>query len=176
MHILHSLINELKEEFTWSRKGKERSSWFVYTLLAIIIPFTSSRTSNLFRALEILFGFVGIKKKRYYTFMASSKIPWKGLWARIWHMIPDPETNGRLLIALDDFINPKTEKNIFACARVFDHAAKLNQSKYPWAQNVVSIGLLKMIKGRWACMPLSHRFYHLKKEIEKNDPAYNGKP
>ena len=80
-------------------------------------------------------------------------------------MIPDPETNGRLLIALDDFINPKTGKKIFACTRVFDHAAKLNQSKYPWAQNIVSIGLLKMIKGRWACMPLSHRFYHLKKEI-----------
>jgi hypothetical protein len=54
-------------------------------------------------------------------------------------MIPDPETNGRLLIALDDFINPKTGKKIFGCARVFDHAAKVNQSKYPWAQNVVSI-------------------------------------
>lgn len=176
MHILHSLLNELKKEFTWSRKGKERGSWFIYTLLAIIIPFTSSRTSNLFRALEILFGFVGIKKKRYYTFMASPKIPWKGLWGRIWHMIPYPETNGRLLIALDDFINPKTGKKVFACTRVFDHAAKLNQSKYPWAQNVVSIGLLKMIKGRWACIPLSHRFYHLKKEIEENNPAYNGKP
>lgn len=176
MHILHSLLNELKKEFTWSRKGKERSSWFVYTLLAIIIPFTSSRTSNLFRALEILFGFADIKKRRYYTFMASSKIPWKNLWSRIWNMIPDPETNGKLLIALDDFINPKTGKKVFACARVFDHAAKLNQSKYPWAQNVVSIGLLKIIKGRWACMPLSHRFYHLKKEIERNNLAYNGKP
>jgi len=176
MHILHSLFNELKKEFVWSRKGKERSSLFIYTLLAIIIPFTSSKTSNLFRILETLFGFIGIKKKRYYTFMASPKIPWKGLWSRIWHMIPNPKTDGRLLIALDDFINPKTGKKIFACSRVFDHAAKLNQSKYPWAQNIVSIGLLKMIKGRWACMPLSHRFYHLKKEIEKNTPVYNGTP
>jgi len=73
-------------------------------------------------------------------------------------MIPDPETNGRLLIALDDFINPETGKKIFGCARVFDHAAKLNQSKYPWAQNVVSIGLLKMIKGRWAC-PMAENEY-----------------
>jgi len=176
MHILHSLFNELKKEFVWSRKGKERSSLFIYTLLAIIIPFTSSKTSNLFRILETLFGFIGIKKKRYYTFMASPKIPWKGLWSRIWHMIPNPKTDGRLLIALDDFINPKTGKKIFACSRVFDHAAKLNQSKYPWAQNIVSIGLLKMIKGRWACIPLSHRFYHLKKEIEKNTPVYNGTP
>jgi len=176
MYILQSLLNELKKEFIWSRKGKERGSWFVYTLLAIIVPFTSSRTSNLLRVLEILFGFFGIKKKRYYTFMASSKIPWKGLWSKIWHMIPDPQTNGRLLIALDDFINPKTGKKIFGCSRVFDHAAKVNQSKYPWAQNVVSIGLLKMIKGRWACMPLNHRFYHLKKEIQKGIPVYNGKP
>ena len=90
-------------------------------------------------------------------------------------MIPEPETNQRLLVALDDFINPKTGKNIFGCASVFDHAAKQNQSKYPWAQNIVSIGLLKMIKGRWACLPLSHRYYHLKKDIEENRPTYNSK-
>lgn len=47
------------------------------------------------------------------------------------------------------------------------HAAKQNLSKYPWAQNIVAVGLLKMIKGRWACLPLHHRFYHLKKYIEK---------
>lgn len=108
--------------------------------------------------------------------MASTKIPWKALWAKVWHMIPEPETKGRLLIALDDFINPKTGKKIFACARVFDHAAKENQSKYPWAQNVVSIGLLKEIKGRWACLPLSYRFYHQRKEIEQKQMVYRGKP
>ncbi len=115
MHILQSLLNELKKEFTWSRIGNERGSWFICTLLAIIVPFTPSRTSNLLRCLEIFFGFVGIKKKQYYTFMASPKIPWKGLWSRVWHMIPDPETNGRLLIALDDFINPNRKKNLWLC-------------------------------------------------------------
>ena len=68
MHILHSLLSELKEEFVHSRKGEERGAWFIYTLLAIILPFTSSRTSNLLRALKTLFGFVDIRKKRYYTF------------------------------------------------------------------------------------------------------------
>ena len=80
--------------------------------------------------------------------MASLKIPWNRLWIRLWKLIPEPATNGRLLVALDDFINPKTGRKIFGCANVFDHAAKHNQSKYPWAQNVVSVGLLKVIKGR----------------------------
>ena len=174
MLILHSLLSELKEEFAQSRKGEERGPWFIYTLLAIILPFTSSKTSNILRALETLFGFT-IQKKKYYRFMASPKIPWNKLWIRLWKLIPDPETNERLLVALDDFINPKTGKNIFGCGNVFDHAAKQNQSKYPWAQNVVTIGLLKIIKGRWACLPLSHRYYHLKKDIKENCPKYNGK-
>jgi len=80
-------------------------------------------------------------------------------------MIPRPVTDGRLLVALDDFINPKTGRKIFGCAHIFDHAAKANQSKYPWAQNVVLVGLLKRIKGRWACLPLAHRFYLPKKAI-----------
>ncbi len=176
MHILHLLLAELKAEFAWSKKGEERGLWFIYTLLAIILPFTSSKTSNLLRALRTLFGFVDITRKRYYTFMASTRIPWKSLWAKVWQMIPEPETNGRLLVALDDFINPKIGKKIFACARYFDHAAKENQSKYPWAQNIVSIGLLKVIKGRWACLPLSFRFYHQQKEIRSKRVKYRGKP
>jgi hypothetical protein len=70
MLILHSLLTELKQEFAQSKKGEERGPWFIYTLLAIILPFTSSRTSNLLRALETLFGFT-VKKKKYYRFMAS---------------------------------------------------------------------------------------------------------
>jgi hypothetical protein len=62
-------------------------------------------------------------------------------------MIPDPLTGDRLLLALDDCINPKTGKKIYGCDKVFDHAAKQNQSKYPWAQNIVVIGLLKIVKG-----------------------------
>jgi hypothetical protein len=168
MLILHDILGKLKNEFSHSRKADERGIWFIYTLVAIIIPFTSSKTSNLLRCLKSLFGFEGIRKKRYYTFMASPKIPWQQLWQRIWKMIPEPLTNDRLLLALDDYINPKTGKKIFGCTKVFDHAAKQNQSKYPWAQNVVAVGLLKIVKGRWACLPLSYRFYHLKKSIEES--------
>jgi hypothetical protein len=44
MPILHSLLAELKAEFTQSEKGKERSVWFLHTLLVLILPFTSSKT------------------------------------------------------------------------------------------------------------------------------------
>ena len=171
MFMLHDILKKLKKEFSHSRKGEERGTWFIYTLVAIIIPFTSSKTSNLLRCLKSLFGFTGIRKKRYYTFMASPKIPWQRLWKCLWKMIPEPLTNDRLLLALDDYINPKTGRKIFGCDKIFDHAAKQNQSKYPWAQNIVAIGLLKVVKGRWACLPLSYRFYHLKKTIEKRKQA-----
>ena len=166
MLILHDILAKLKNEFAHFRKGEERGAWFVYSLVAIIIPFTSSKTSNLLRCLRSLFGFTGIGRKRYYTFMASPKIPWRRLWRSLWKMIPAPLTDGRLMLAIDDYINPKTGKKIFGCARVFDHAAKQNQSKYPWAQNIVAVGLLKIVKGRWACLPLNYRFYHLKKSID----------
>lgn len=174
MMILHDILKKLKSEFAQSRKGSERGIWFVYTIVAIIIPFTSSKTSNLLRCLRMLFGFTAIRKKRFYTFMASPKIPWNRLWHALWMTIPCPQTDGRLLLALDDSINPKTGKKIFGCDNVFDHAAKQNQSRYPWAQNIVAIGLLKIVKGRWACLPLNYRFYHMKKSIEKMNRTFAG--
>jgi hypothetical protein len=43
-------------------------------LLAVVVPFTSSITSNLLRALQTLFGFT-IEQQRFYTFMASTTLP-----------------------------------------------------------------------------------------------------
>ena len=48
---------------------------------------------------------------------------------------------------------------MFGCQPTFDHAAKTNQSSYPWAQTIVTVGLLKVIHGRWACLPLAFAFY-----------------
>ena len=63
MFILYDILGKLKNEFAHSRKGDERGISFVYTIIAIIIPFTSSKTSNIFRCLKTLFGFTGIRKK-----------------------------------------------------------------------------------------------------------------
>ena len=77
-------------------------------------------------------------------------------------------------MALDDSINPKTGKKIFGCHTFFDHAAKQNQSRYPWAQNIVAVGLLKVVKKRWAFLPLSFRLYHPKKDIQQNKLMMGG--
>ena len=55
MFILRNILNPLQDPFKHSRKGSERGTWFVYTLLAVITHFTSSRTSNLLRCLQTLF-------------------------------------------------------------------------------------------------------------------------
>ena len=171
MFILHDILEKLKNEFPQSEKAQERSLWFVYTVIAIIVPFSSSKTSNIIRCLKTLFGFDWIKRKKFYTFMASPKMPWKKLWRALWTTIPNPLTDERLLLALDDYINPKTGKKIFGCEKIFDHAAKQNQSKYPWAQNIVAVGLLKIVKGRWACLPLSFPVLSSKKERRENEPG-----
>jgi len=167
MFILNDILSPLENAFSSANLGRDRGHWFTYTILAFIIPFTTSISSNVFRCINTLFG-LNVNRRRFYTFMASNKLPWDKLWHTLWNMIPNPLTDGRLLIALDDFINPKTGRKIFGCSHIFDHAAKTNQSKYPWAQNVVLVGLLKRIKGRWACLPLAHRFYLPKKAIEAN--------
>jgi len=165
MFILSDLLPPLQQEFSTTKQGKKRSVWFIYTLLAVVIPFTSSITSNLLRALNTLFGF-DIQQHHFYTFMATTTLPWKGLWRTMWNAIPNPLTEGHLLVVLDDFINPKTGRKIFGCGNFHDHAAKDNQTSYPWSQCVVAIGLLKKVKSRWACLPLDFCFYMMKKDIE----------
>jgi len=158
MTILRTLGTDLQCLFPSNRHGRERFSWFVLTLQAILVPITASRTSNLLRAIETLFG-VAIAEWRYYTFMASVKLPWEAVWETLWRAIPQPLVAGRLLLALDDSINPKTGRHIFACQRTFDHAAKPNQTRWPWAQTLVTVGLLIPIHGRWCCLPMAFRFY-----------------
>ena len=158
MPILPALARDFQFLFPLTEHGQERFHWFLLTLKAILVPITVSRTSNLLRAIETLFG-VSIAQWRYYSFMASVKLPWDGVWEALWRAIPSPLVAGRLLLALDDSINPKTGKKIFACQRTFDHAAKSNQTRWPWAQTIVTVGLLKPIHGRWSCIPLAFAFY-----------------
>lgn len=165
MFILRDLLAPLQEEFSNTKQGQKRKIWFAYTLLAVVVPFTSSITSNLLRALQTLFG-LEIQSQRFYTFMGSTTLPWKALWRTMWRLIPQPATEKRIIVALDDSINPKSGRKIFGCGHFHDHAAKGNQSSYPWSQCILAIGLLKKVKSRWACLPLDFRFYMMQKDIK----------
>jgi len=93
------------------------------------------------------------------TFMASRKLPWEAVWRVLCRAIPNPLVGERLLVPLDDSIDAKTGNRVFACQRTFDHAAKPNQTRWPWAQTIVAVGLLVPIHGRWGCVPLAFGFY-----------------
>jgi hypothetical protein len=170
MLILRDLLTALQASFPSSDLGRERAHWFAFTLLAVIVPFTSSMTSNLLRSLRTLFG-LDLNRRRFSTFMASPTLPWDRLWTVLWGWIPAPTVDGRILVALDDPINNKCGRNIFGCGFFHDHTAKLNQPAYPWSQNIVAIGLLKIVKGRWSCLPLAFRFYFMEKDLKANAPT-----
>jgi hypothetical protein len=139
MTILQRLGTQIQHLFPANEHGQERAQWFLLALQSILIPITASRTSNLLRTLATVFGW-HLKQSRFYTFMASPKLPWDRIWALLWRSIPQPLTDGRLLLALDDSLNPKTGKKVFACERTFDPAAKTNQNRYLWAQTLVTVG------------------------------------
>ena len=56
MTMLRDLLTPFQSDFSDTQLGRERSHWFIFTLLAIIVPFTSSMSSNLLRSLQTLFG------------------------------------------------------------------------------------------------------------------------
>ena len=170
MFILRELLLSLQAPFSNTDLGRARAHWFVLTLLAVIVPFTSSMTSNPLRSLRTLFG-LDLDRRRFYTFMASTTLPWDRLLSVLWGAIPDPLADGRILVALDDSINNKRGRKIFGCGFFHDHTAKLHQPSYPWSQNIAAIGLLKIVKGRWSCLPLAFRFYFMKKDIDANAPT-----
>ncbi len=106
MFILRDLLRPLQSAFSDTDLGRERAHWFVFTLLAIIVPFTSSMTSNVLRSLQTLFG-LDLTRQRFYTFMASPCLPWVHVWRCLWQQIPNPFTDGRLLVAVDDSVSNK---------------------------------------------------------------------
>ena len=163
MFILKSIIDPIQSEF---QKPEYRGKLFVAVLLAILMPAIGSRGSQILCIIRAIFGFK-ITSRSFYIMMALPKFPWVRIWQCLWRSIPTPMTDGRLLLAADDSVNPKTGKRIYGCDYHYDHAAKVNQAKYVWSQNIVQVGLLKWIHGRFACLPLIWCFYRLQKSNNK---------
>jgi hypothetical protein len=51
MLILHGILGKPKDQFAGLQKDRDRGIWFIYTIHAIIIPFTVSKTSKILRSL-----------------------------------------------------------------------------------------------------------------------------
>ena len=169
MDTLHPLLVSLQEVFKRSHK---KGNLFSAVILAMILPIGTAMSSHIHRKLEEVLYF-SISKTRFYRFMSSKVFSWDKIWMKIFKLIQSAETNDRLIVALDDSMTPKSGKKIFGCENFFDHAAKHNQSSYPWSQCFVQIGLLKFVHTRWAFLPLLTRFYHSSKKVK--DSAFNSK-
>ena len=131
MFILHDILKPLQNEFSSSRLGSHRSRWFVYALLSFIIPFTSSISSNILRCMQAFFG-IDINKRRFYTFMASTKLPRDKLWSKLWYTIPKPLTDGRLIVAISALLlnlYHKKQENYAAIPKRFSVEAANNALK-----------------------------------------------
>lgn len=123
MFILRDILLPLQDHFYVTNLGRERASLFVYILLSIIVvPFTSSMTSNVWRCLDTLFRFEVKQTLLHLHGLFNYAVV--GAVKTVWGLIPSPETEGRILVALDDSISTKVGKKIFGCKTVFDHAAK----------------------------------------------------
>jgi hypothetical protein len=154
MPILPALATQFQSVFPSSDHGRERARRFILTLQAILLPITASRTSNLLRTIGTLC-VRGARRGEALRLHGLGEAAVGAGPGGARRAIPAPLADGRLLVALDDSIDPKTGTEVLACQRSFDHAAKTTQSCSPWAQTIVTVGLLKVIHGRWCCLPLA---------------------
>ncbi len=135
-----------------------RQPIFQIIIIGLVAGVQPGRISSIFRCFS---NFIPshFTLKRFYNFINSGKIPWRKLWDALLLELGDPSVDGRILLALDDELSPKTGKKIQDCATHFDHAAKMNSAKYIWGNCRVVVGLLRFIHHRWAFLPLAQGLY-----------------
>ena len=158
-----SLLNQLSEELSQYRRS-------IFNCLIIGMTCSSSKkcVSAIWERFALLFGGKGTTQRRLYGLLNSSKIPWLKIRLRSIHMMGDDIlTEGKLVLAADDSTYGKSGKKIEGSATHFDHAAKLNSSKYIWGHCRVVTGILSLVKGRWAFLPLLQDNYIPKKQLKK---------
>ena len=135
-----------------------RQPIFQIIIIGLVAGVQPGRISSIFRCFS---NFIPshFTLKRFYNFINSGKIPWRKLWDALLLELGDPSVDGRILLALDDELSPKTGTKIQDCATHFDHAAKMNSAKYIWGNCRVVVGLLRFIHHRWAFLPLAQGLY-----------------
>lgn len=117
----------------------------------------------------------GITLRQWYGLLGSPKLPWDQIWQNVVAYLQTLgmlQSDGRITLALDDSLCPKTGKKISHAQSHFDHASKLNSSNYIWGHCRVVVGLLGKIHQRWAFLPLAQApFIRFRPECTKLDIA-----
>ncbi len=149
---------------------KDRRIIFKTIITGLIISEGSKCISAIYRLFAIMMLSNKISRKKYYGFLQSGKLKLALVWKKLFTILGDDiQTSGRLLVALDDTTYGKTGKKIANCDTHYDHAAKLNSSKYLFGHCRVVLGIQKFIHGRWACLPVKQKVYRLKKSVDKKE-------
>lgn len=152
-----------------SEIAEYRRDVFNTIMLGLIIGTRKKCIYHIVRTFQCLIEASGLTEKRFYLFLASSKIPLKKMWKVVYALLRnDMQENGKIIIALDDTTYGKSGKEIAGANTHYDHAAKQNCSKYVWGHCRVVIGILKSIHGRWACLPLAQALYIPAKKAGKD--------
>ena len=160
-----SLLNQLSEELPQYRRTIFRS-----LIIGLICSNSKKCVSAIWERFGLLFGGSEITQRRFYGLLNSAKIPWKKIrLSLIRSMDDDILTEDKILLAADDSTYGKSGKKIEGAATHFDHAAKINSSKYIWGHCRVVTGILSMVKGRWAFLPLLQDNYIPKKQLKNGD-------
>ena len=149
-----------------------RQSIFRLVIISLITGYGTKCMASIVRSVSFLSEFSAKSnkstQKRFYSFLQSEKIRWDYVWKALINKFHDTFLyNGKLILSLDDSTNPKTGKKISHCDTHFDHATKMNQSKYVWGHCRVVIGAQVKIFGRWVLLPLA--FAHYKPKSKEAD-------
>lgn len=149
-----------------------RQSIFRLVIISLITGYGAKCMASIVRSVSFLSEFSTKSnkstQKRFYSFLQSEKIRWDFVWKAIIYQFHDTFLyKGKLILSLDDSTNPKSGKKISHCDTHFDHAAKMNQSKYVWGHCRVVIGAQVKIFERWVLLPIA--FAHYKPKSDEKD-------
>ena len=160
-----SLLNQLSEEVSQYRRS-------IFRCLIIGMTCSSSKkcVATIWERFALLFCGEETTQRRFYGFLNSSMLPWNKIRLNSIRTMGDEVlTENKLLLAADDSTYGKSGKKIEGAATHFDHAAKQNSSKYLWGHCRVVTGILSMVKGRWAFLPLLQDNFIPKKQLKKGN-------
>jgi SRSO17 transposase len=139
---------------------KYRRIIFKTIVCAMVIGKDRKRIAAIFRSFATFFFQSKVTEKRFYLFLAAAKIKWDLILAAILELLGEKMlTDGLLMLIVDDTTYGKSGKKISGCQTHFDHAAKLNCSKWIFGHCRVILGLQIFVHGRWTCLPLLQQLY-----------------